>query len=369
ISNNIGDGDSGIYLTSGADNNQIHYNNIFDNSAQISEGVYSYGVYQDGSDTEPVDATNNWWGAADGPGGSGPGGGDWINDLVIYDPFLTAPAASCFEGETGLPVIDKAEASPSMVSIWWDGMFDNMWDGSNTYSVGPSCWNVFYVVAHDDDSGVASVYMNWRDLLIDYTEVGAPQVVDGLIPEDKLQKFLDQLELLPPQQRGPALDEWQNFMAELEALPLKYKAEYGCWYYDQDCICSLLCRTLGFFGHWLQWDEDEFYVIAGEIMGQELNLGEFYVEVTVTDFKDNYAIDYIPITIDDYQMPVCEGWNLRSTWLALEDNKWENIVPTMHDPLNVTSILRWNNELQRWEYYEEAAGVGYWYYFGSQVGP
>ena len=382
ISFNVGPstGMTGIHLESGADNNQIHYNNITGNSAQLGEGAYSYGVYKEGSDTQPVDATNNWWGDVTGPGGSGPGIGDWVNDLVTYDPFLTAPATSCFEGETGLPVIDKAGASPSMVSIWYDDMLDDMWSNPTYgYSVGPTSNTeigggdtaTFYVVAHDDDSGVASVTMNWKDLLIDYTEEPGPQVVDGLIPEDKLQKFIDQLELLPPQQRDPALDEWQLFLAQLEALPLKYNAEYDCWWYPcrQLDIYDLLVDTLDFFDDWLHWDSDEEKVIMGEIIGQELNLCQFYVEVTVTDFKGNFTTGYIPITIVDYQMPVCEGWNLRSTWLALEENKWENIVPTMHDPLNVDSILRWNSELQRWEYYMEVAGVGYWYYGIYQIAP
>lgn len=344
ITNNVGaSGVTGIHLTSSAENNQIHNNNITGNSAQISAGVYSYGVYKEGG--TPVDATNNYWGAADGPSGSGPGSGDSVNDLVTYDPFLTEPAETCFEGELGAPVIDKAAASPSMISLWWDD-----W---NTYSVGPSLdYAVFYVVAHDDDSGVASVTMNWKDLL-----------VDGLIPAEKLQKFLDQLEELPPTQLDPAQDEWQRFMDEIEALPMKYDYEYGCWYYDQAPIYWMLERTFDFFGGWLNWDEDEYYVVLGEIIGQELNLGEFDVEVTVTDFKGNSAVGYITITIVDYQLPICEGWNLRSTWIALENNKWQDIV-AMGDGLAADSILRWNSDDQRWEQFGLGDG-GYGWYYGT----
>ncbi len=35
------------------------------------------------------DFTNNWWGAADGPSGDGPGSGDSIDDDVLYVPFIT----------------------------------------------------------------------------------------------------------------------------------------------------------------------------------------------------------------------------------------------------------------------------------------
>jgi FKBP-type peptidyl-prolyl cis-trans isomerase 2 len=40
--------------------------------------------------TGNVDAEGNWWGAADGPGGSGPGSGDSISAGVDADPFLTS---------------------------------------------------------------------------------------------------------------------------------------------------------------------------------------------------------------------------------------------------------------------------------------
>ncbi len=36
-----------------------------------------------------MDFTNNWWGAADGPSGGGPGSGDSIAGLVVYSPFIT----------------------------------------------------------------------------------------------------------------------------------------------------------------------------------------------------------------------------------------------------------------------------------------
>lgn len=40
-------------------------------------------------------ATGNWWGAADGPSGAGPGHGDSVSDWVDYDPFLTEPIEGC----------------------------------------------------------------------------------------------------------------------------------------------------------------------------------------------------------------------------------------------------------------------------------
>jgi len=60
---------------------QIHYNNFVGNG---------YAVFKDGW-MGHVNATWNWWGAANGPSGSGPGDGDPVNDYVDYDPWLTSP--------------------------------------------------------------------------------------------------------------------------------------------------------------------------------------------------------------------------------------------------------------------------------------
>ncbi len=36
-----------------------------------------------------TDAAYNWWGAADGPSGAGPGSGDAVGHFVVYEPFVT----------------------------------------------------------------------------------------------------------------------------------------------------------------------------------------------------------------------------------------------------------------------------------------
>ncbi len=71
----------GIYLWYSS-NNDIHYNNIYDNTY--------YGIY---SDYCTVNATYNWWGDASGPSGAGSGSGDAVSYNVIYDPWLTEPEA------------------------------------------------------------------------------------------------------------------------------------------------------------------------------------------------------------------------------------------------------------------------------------
>jgi len=62
--------------------NTLNNNNI---SGNMAGATYS--------GTETINAENNWWGAADGPSGNGPGSGDAVNGSTIdFDPFLTAEA-------------------------------------------------------------------------------------------------------------------------------------------------------------------------------------------------------------------------------------------------------------------------------------
>jgi nitrous oxidase accessory protein NosD len=62
-------------------NNYINHNNIAGNTGY---GVYNYDGIQ-------VDARFNWWGAASGPSGVGPGSGDVISSNVNYSPWLGYP--------------------------------------------------------------------------------------------------------------------------------------------------------------------------------------------------------------------------------------------------------------------------------------
>lgn len=74
----------GVYISSSR-NNTIDHCDIFGNTG--------YGVYNDpsGDPVYAVDATDCWWGAPDGPGGVGGGGGDKVSVNVSYDPWLAEP--------------------------------------------------------------------------------------------------------------------------------------------------------------------------------------------------------------------------------------------------------------------------------------
>ncbi|MFN0110875.1 MAG: right-handed parallel beta-helix repeat-containing protein, partial [Blastocatellia bacterium] len=77
IASSLGGG-SGIVLTLNS-SAEIHNNNIENNA---------FGLSVFGS---TANATNNWWGAANGPSGAGGGSGSSISAGVPFAPFLTAP--------------------------------------------------------------------------------------------------------------------------------------------------------------------------------------------------------------------------------------------------------------------------------------
>jgi len=307
ISGNV-DGLSGVHLTDTAFGNVINYNDIAFNYSNPAGG---FGVFNENS--VPVDATNNWWGHVDGPSmGFIPfeelPAGDTISQHVAYEPWATSPLVDAVA-----PAVTYAAASPEMVSIWFDEMMP--W-GEPYYSVGPD-YTVLSVKASDDLCGIARVTKDLKQLLLD------------LIPEEKLQKFIDR------EYEG----DWDAFWADmasqmegvddLEAVEMDYDSEYGCWY-EEEYINDLLYYT---FYNVLDLDSVE----VAEIMGQELQLGDHQIEVTACDYSGNSATGYIYLTIVDFQMPVCEGWNLRSTWLWLENNSVQDIVATM-DEGNVDTL-------------------------------
>jgi len=82
--NAITDNEVGIYfgffLDDGMENNLINNNDISGNT--------DYGINAESNGEKTVNAKNNWWGDASGPGGKGPGSGDKVTDYVNYDSFL-----------------------------------------------------------------------------------------------------------------------------------------------------------------------------------------------------------------------------------------------------------------------------------------
>jgi len=97
----------GAYVQAGATLNVVD-SKLQDNYAENKGGLFmNYGVVNVAQScisgnynnavfaSSPILAENNWWGAADGPSGVGPGTGDSVTTGVDYSPFLTSEPGSC----------------------------------------------------------------------------------------------------------------------------------------------------------------------------------------------------------------------------------------------------------------------------------
>lgn len=98
-----GNGECGINLD-GSDNNTLVGNSVTGNKIGVKvegpgdastikinfnniHGNAGYGMQNRGEGEGIAGATNNWWGADDGPGGVGPGSGDAVTGTVEYTPW------------------------------------------------------------------------------------------------------------------------------------------------------------------------------------------------------------------------------------------------------------------------------------------
>lgn len=104
--NTLNDNDTGVLVTQftalsfAVTTIKVNLNNITGNDVS---GVTNQITSGD------VDGTCNWWGAADGPSGAGPGSGDSVSSNVDFDPWLIAPApgGACGVQEAELVIISS----------------------------------------------------------------------------------------------------------------------------------------------------------------------------------------------------------------------------------------------------------------------
>lgn len=86
--NDITGNDYGVRIAGPADNDSLEYADasVITVTQNDVAGNDVWGAVNNG--TNSLDATENWWGDADGPSGAGPGSGDAVNENVTYDPWL-----------------------------------------------------------------------------------------------------------------------------------------------------------------------------------------------------------------------------------------------------------------------------------------
>ncbi len=116
----------------------VHYNAVTGNGV----GVQVLTV------AETVNAENNWWGDATGPGPAGPGSGDGVSGNLDYDPWLTRPVncvylepetTSLYVKPTETVVVDLNVASLAQRVLGLQAMLNF---SSSFFLAGPSDVNV-----------------------------------------------------------------------------------------------------------------------------------------------------------------------------------------------------------------------------------
>lgn len=138
---------------------KINYNNIYGNT--------DYGIYVEldiPTLLYSVDATNNYWGASDGPSGEGSGSGDKVSKNVEYTPFLSErtgvepPVASfTYSLTTAVQTVQFTDCSSddTRIVVWhWDfgdGNTSSEQSPIHQYLRGNKTYNVTLTVTDSDN--------------------------------------------------------------------------------------------------------------------------------------------------------------------------------------------------------------------------
>jgi predicted outer membrane repeat protein/parallel beta-helix repeat protein len=105
---------TGIHIDLAADTAEVnvHLNNILNNDG---DGLY----YNDGGVgyLNVIDAENNWWGDASGPGTVGLGTGDEVSDNVDYTPWLGVSVDNALAGTLNDSTLDATTANNTQVIV------------------------------------------------------------------------------------------------------------------------------------------------------------------------------------------------------------------------------------------------------------
>ncbi len=133
LDNHAGVAGGGLYQSQGR--STITATGFIDNDAGVSGGgayialgsatinqsciVNNTALALDYRDNSTIDATNNWWGAPDGPSGAGLGAGDSVTNSVTFAPFASAAILSCPTRSTSIsfgksvsPAVDLLPGQP-----------------------------------------------------------------------------------------------------------------------------------------------------------------------------------------------------------------------------------------------------------------
>ena len=324
IRDNYGAGSTGIYVDY-ALNTPVTCNNIVGNDP---------GLYSDGDTV--VDARYNWWGDDSGPGGSGEGTGDNVSASVNYASWLTEELTF----DTSSVIVDTA-AVPGTVSLF-DGNYDTTLivevDCNLTCEADSASANLSKLLLDMLPANFEEYYVSqWEDTYVSWWNEG-----EGAYLSDIWQEWMTYLSTYPMYH-----PQWEcdtcGFTMRVCPMALLASDPYG-EEVDELNLPFFFCTQAG--GYYEEDVPDLWRVIY-----EQLRLGEFNIPVTVTSCWGGTDTATIPLTIVDFQVPLANGWNLRSAPVALDPDytSWGTIRAMADGVPDLQAALKWNDATARWE--------------------
>lgn len=127
---------------------------------------------------------------------------------------------------------------------------------------------------------------------------------------------------------------------------------------DEDCCCeeegyNVLCNDFDamYFVRDLVEELHNYGIVESEadamtLLLEKIELGDFVIPINVTDCCGNYNNEAeIELTIVDVMVPLKQGWNVRSTPIALKHSKW-SVINELGDGLDYDKAYMFDLETQ-----------------------
>ena len=279
-------------------------------------------VYQseDACFSENVQCNSTWWNVKEGFGDVSYEGPFNISQESVHKIcYLSVDNAGNIEDKTcqvtvvdnGPPTIYSAEVDHHIVDLeYYSGG-----GGSLTFS-DPKC--TWVTINATDTHGIDDVQIGVGEVLQEmFQNIGD---ISGFNQANYENYLADDMHNMP---------SLSNELVEQGEDDL-----YRYWF----CPAVHIAHLLDFEVLPDSWPYSEF----NQLLSEKLALGEFELPIWVNDTVGREVHTSVNVTIVDLTVPLEEGWNLRSTPVALEgDRYWPSG--------SIDTVLRWESSTQSWE--------------------
>lgn len=124
---------------------------------------------------------------------------------------------------------------------------------------------------------------------------------------------------------------WDEYLAEVNMSSAMFDgANYTYYFCPGQYIFELLNRGI------ISYDDFK------DFLTEKLVLGEFTLPIFVSDFAGRTSQTSVDVTVVDLSVPLTVGWNLRSTPMFLEGNRFWSSG-------SIDTVLKWNTSTQLWD--------------------